>query len=93
MVEDVVSQNCSSALAKRIGFVNRKRLMPCTRQPWTTLGRIARDFGERLLAEWIDVTQETGSKLRQFFTVLVIIMHVAIVFHIQWTLQYRDAYA
>jgi hypothetical protein len=34
--------------------------MRCTRQPWTTLERIVRDFGERSIVEWIDVTQETG---------------------------------
>jgi len=37
--------------------------MPCTRQQWTTLGRIVHDFGERLIGEWIDVTQETGLTL------------------------------
>ena len=46
-IEDVVSQNCSSVLANRIGFVNRRPLMLCIRQLWTTLGRIVRDFGER----------------------------------------------
>ena len=40
-------------LAKIIEFVNRKRLMRYTRQLWTILGRIERDFGE-----WIDVAEE-----------------------------------
>lgn len=46
-------QSCSSVLAKIIGFVNKKRLTRYTRQPWTILGRIERDFGE-----WIDVAEE-----------------------------------
>lgn len=85
IAEDVFPQSCSSAPAKIIGFTNRKCSMRCTRQPWTTLGRIERDFGKCLNDErrWKDrrgrrnvnvvqvVALDLGSKL---FTVLVIIM-------------------
>ena len=53
ITEDMFPQSCSSVLAKIIEFVNRKRLMRYTRQLWTILGRIERDFGE-----WIDVAEE-----------------------------------
>lgn len=49
MIVDATVQNYSSALEKRIGFANKRHLTRCIRQLWTTLGRIALDFGERLI--------------------------------------------
>ena len=76
MIEDVVSQNFSSPLADRIRFVNRRRLCNVVYQAAVdvTLGRIVRDFGERLIGEWIvDANARNGLDTRSWGKVLVII--------------------